>query len=399
MCIRDSVIIVHRHGAKAPPDGHLYPSNFTQKDQILSPLGQRQLTILGQEIRNRYVGTLLGKDYTNEELKTFSSDTERTYQSATGFLNGLYPPGSGQMIDQGFDIELANPPLKGAKTLNRKRKESTETTFAVDGGLPVFDIKISQSYKDLYFRAGSPVRCPPMRHLYEETKLTEEYKKADKEFREEIYPIFVNRTQGMKGSYALSSTKVDYRGSKFIWESYLNNIFHGIRVPAFTDEEEQKIADYDAYYQYAVRFATKNISRAVSSPIYTKIYRTIKDYVETVKTNHSKLDEHPKMVVFSGHRSTLLGMLTNILDKETTKEIFPKVPPFASILIFELIEEDNKEFSVRFTYNSNEIILPVCKGDPYCSVDKFLPYLKDQIFGNVPRFCDGIDKELTPLMD
>ena len=93
------VIELCRHGARSPihfqpwDNSTVWPEGKGQ----LTPAGMRQHFLIGHELRNRYIinTPLLSANFTQQEISIFSSDVNRTLQSAVSQMQGLYPPGTG----------------------------------------------------------------------------------------------------------------------------------------------------------------------------------------------------------------------------------------------------------------------------------------------------------------
>ena len=64
-------------------------------------------------MRRRYIETtpFLSSVISNRELYAYSTDTDRTYQSALSFMTGLYPAGGPKLLWQN-QTAFAKPPIK-----------------------------------------------------------------------------------------------------------------------------------------------------------------------------------------------------------------------------------------------------------------------------------------------
>lgn len=63
----------------------------------LTAVGMRQHENLGRLLRNDYIDNLefLSKDFQKGEIEVFTTDVNRTFESAISQLYGLYPLGTG----------------------------------------------------------------------------------------------------------------------------------------------------------------------------------------------------------------------------------------------------------------------------------------------------------------
>ena len=91
-----------RHGARAP---YLGVENGLDKYKEYWPIveeststGKRQLYLLGVKARLRY-NNLLKEKYDPNEILIKSTDSNRTIEAISSFLQGLYPNGTGEILN------------------------------------------------------------------------------------------------------------------------------------------------------------------------------------------------------------------------------------------------------------------------------------------------------------
>lgn len=111
---------MNRHGARAPYDRinngkDIFHEEWGKKKE-LSPVGKRQLYLLGAKVRNRYIKKykLLSEQYNPQEIYIKCTDSNRTIESTYSFIQGLYPTGTGQKISNKVlnNKEITYPPNK-----------------------------------------------------------------------------------------------------------------------------------------------------------------------------------------------------------------------------------------------------------------------------------------------
>ena len=109
---------IHRHGARAPYSGvengvDAYKENWIQINE-LSGVGKRMLYLLGVKARKRYIDQfqLLNKTYNPQEIYIRSTDVNRTIESVESYLQGLYPEGTGPIINEDIldNEDIVYPP-------------------------------------------------------------------------------------------------------------------------------------------------------------------------------------------------------------------------------------------------------------------------------------------------
>lgn len=108
------------HGEKSP--------DFASAGYTLSPLGANQLLLAGQTMRQRYVSSstnlsteapisgLSVADIDNSQIEILSTDDEFVSASALAFMQGLYPPVGGVVVDEETllsNMTVENWPLGG----------------------------------------------------------------------------------------------------------------------------------------------------------------------------------------------------------------------------------------------------------------------------------------------
>ena len=73
----------------------------------------RQLFLLGQEFRNRYITAqkLIKPNYDANFVKVYATDRNRTIDSGQAFLLGMFPLGTGPILRDGYNVLYAQPPL------------------------------------------------------------------------------------------------------------------------------------------------------------------------------------------------------------------------------------------------------------------------------------------------
>jgi len=69
----------------------------------------RQLFLLGQEFRNRYITAqkLIKPNYDANFVKVYATDRNRTIDSGQAFLLGMFPLGTGPILRDGYNVLYA----------------------------------------------------------------------------------------------------------------------------------------------------------------------------------------------------------------------------------------------------------------------------------------------------
>lgn len=138
-CKLAQVVSFFRHGARYALNS-LYDGNETRYIWgELSSVGMKQHETLGSIIRKEYIEKLgfLSPNYNRHEIEVYSTAVNRTVQSVTSQLYGLYPAGSGPRLTL-VDKEYYIPPFAGYKA------DYDEHNFALPNGHQIIPIKFDQ---------------------------------------------------------------------------------------------------------------------------------------------------------------------------------------------------------------------------------------------------------------
>ena len=116
------------HGARSPHKG--LDSNFKDfsnhvwiGQNELTGVGLRQSFLIGYRDRLRYIEEkeLISKEYDPREILVYASENNRTLMSANALLHGLYPPGTGPIIDPSL-VDRAVPPVDNSTYAEEKER-------------------------------------------------------------------------------------------------------------------------------------------------------------------------------------------------------------------------------------------------------------------------------------
>lgn len=105
------VVSVFRHGARYPLHDY-YDANATRNLWgELTSVGMRQHENLGKALRKDYIEGLefLSSAVNQSELQIYTTDVNRTFESASSQLYGLYPLGTGEQLPK-VDKQYHIPP-------------------------------------------------------------------------------------------------------------------------------------------------------------------------------------------------------------------------------------------------------------------------------------------------
>ncbi len=244
----------------------------------------------------------------------------RTIMSAQAFLCGLYPPGTGPLLDNG------SPALPGALQL-------------------------------------IPVRTVPR----DQDSLILGHNRYEKRFDEILHTSVFNSSswQKMNNSCAdrfehwsrLFGTKIRNLADLIPSGDHVYiRMLKGVPLPEGLTEAEAREIVKLFRWAMAQGYKQKEISRLIGGDllwdVFTHMQKTIKGKQEY------------RFILYSGHDSTVLPVMAALgVPLETT-------PPYASSVCFELYQ-DRDTYSVKVRFNGSDAALPAAGGKTTCTFDQF----------------------------
>ncbi len=298
------------------------PYTWTQGLGELTPIGMHQEYLQGQRLRTRYVDELqlLPQNYQNNSIFARSSDINRTIMSAQAFLCGLYPPGTGPLLNDD------NPALPSA-------------------------------YQPI------PVRTMPE----DQDPIIRGEKVYEKRLNEMVHAYVLPSAEWQKMSLSYAD-KFDRWSQIFGFkiESLLDlkkpgdnlnvMLLKGIPLPKGLSEEEAREIVKISQWVMAQLYKPRRIGRFIAG-----------DFIEDVINNMQKAiegtQEH-KFILYSGHDTSILPAMSALgAPLEAT-------PPYASNMCFELYQ-DKDDYHVKVRYNGMDIAMPCVGGKTVCSFKEF----------------------------
>ncbi len=313
-----------RHGDRAPfakIDNAKYKWDVPLSE--LTPVGMNQEYNLGRKLRQRYVEDmkLLKSEYVDQSIFVLSSYSNRTDESAESLLMGLYPPGTGPLMEN--------------------KKEALPYRFQ-----PIPIMILPESSKLLMYPYPEYVKII-QKYVYntkvcqdKEKELAPEFKKWSK--------ILGNKISGLNDVLAIGDTLIVAKA-------------HGKPLPkGLSQEDANKIIEITSW-GLALQFKEQNVAYLMGAQLVNRIIKNLND----TASDKSKF----KMIYYSGHDLTLLQTMG------TLGIPLEKAPGYASNMQFELYK-GGSEYTVKIRYNGDFIKLPIMNDDNSCTLDALTNYMK-----------------------
>ena len=299
-----------RHGDRTPT--HFLKSDpYDWKGGIgeLTPHGMRQEFDLGSKMRKRYVDELklLSADYVNNSVYVRCTDFNRTIMSAESFLYGLYPLGSGPLMNSSDEPAL---PKKFQP-------------------IPVRTLPKDQDYlllaKDNYEK--------------EFEKRALEYLNNDKEWND--------KNRELQDKFKIWGEKFDVQVHNLtdmisIGDNLNVRLKNNISLPKGVTKDEAEEIIHLSQWAQAQRYKSINISGVLAKVLLKQIAENMKLAIENKNINN--------YVLYSAHDSTVMPVMSAM------GAALDFCPPYASHIDFELYKNDDKYF-VSVRYNDKTLYL------------------------------------------
>jgi len=322
-------IDVVRHGDRTPL---IVSSNMTEVLPFgpgqLTGLGMRQEYDLGKTLRQQYVERehLLPNHYDASSMNVRSSGYARTMMSAQSLLLGLYPLGTGPMVN--------------------------ETTSALPEGfqpIPIYTVPVDQ-----------------------DSLLVPDYDKARFQQLLETHvvhsPQWVQKDKELKGSYSKWSQMagISIRNlAELIPFSDRLMIERSYHVPLPDGLSEQEAERIIKAGQWALLEIENNLNLSLACG--HDLAQRIKQELNLAIAPNRSL----KYLLFTAHDTTIaaqLRLLGHTLDEN---------PPYASQLNYALYDMGASHYEVRVTLNQKPVFVERCGGF-ICDLDTFISIADDQ---------------------
>jgi calmodulin len=334
------VFVITRHGTRFPltpmPTNNSWPNHpefWKSYGGKLTPKGIKQHTKLGKRLADHYMPKLGlipdDEDFPNN-VYVFTSNTDRTLLSASGFLTGFCPSVSHTFAVEGDEVDLK---YQGVKI--HVADPSRKNTPVVHGyiGHNKYIVGKDKAGKD----------CAFFKTIEKEPKYAELFEKLWKMTKHER----IDPSKPLIQRFAhMSPVHQQIEIERSLKMNVLSNKA-GIGLTAHDEELMEAIADAGkrAKFQGNTMEEHRELARAAAGLLPSHIVKSFKERIETI-VNPTSTASKKKFVLYSAHDYTMMAVLSQLGFRE-----WP-IPKFASHLLFELHRID-KEFFIKVGYCPN----------------------------------------------
>ena len=181
------VAIITNIGARSPKK--IKPPWISHTNELTS-IGMRQLYLLGRDYSQRYMKTLLNKQFLPFEvvLRAAYENWSVTTATANAFARGLYYPGTGNNLTK-IQVERAVPPYEGASFTKEQEKLGNNSLLYLHETLPIM---INGGDKDYVLSATSHckgIKTSILNYIEDNIELKDKRDKLEHRTQSEIKTI------------------------------------------------------------------------------------------------------------------------------------------------------------------------------------------------------------------
>ena len=397
-----------RHGARAP---NSLDVNGTGKDMFgikwtapgeLTPMGKRMQYLLGLRNRQRYIidkKDFISEVYDPHEISVYSSDINRTLQSAVSHIQGFYPVflHNGEKLEP-EQCDKAIPPLDISNITEIEEQKRILNDSALPYYMNIVPIHFV-FFRNTTYNCSLKLRDIFLNNLNNSISLKEIVAEFNEKYYEQLKDIFplkvVNDSLNFTFMVGFCDCFIaDYREGK--------NLSVFLETSKMLEEDILEICDRimtinfrDIYYledkkNESILFQNSLVLRDMINFMKRRVDDDIK--LDLSKKNLSDFSK-PKLVIMTGHESTLSAQETYFLRFFDLGLKAYNYPYYASQLTYEIIREDvddNMRSKLKYSnytlkyYFNDDIIMSI----PF---DQFVEKVEKSIWSleDIYNFCYG----------
>jgi len=367
-----------RHGARVPDRGvdannvDFLGEQWTYAGGELLPIGMRMHYLLGVANRQRWVvdNTFLSAEYNSKELYVKSTEYNRTMMSVLSNLQGLYPAGSGPVLNQ-LQSDNARPPVVydftstvNANSLLKSSIFGINTYHALPNGIQVIPVHVFKQDGDMFF-FHNPAMCPPFADSLKENAVSQKNLAKAAEINT-AWGLKLRTALGISDvNYFLSFTNVYLAADTFVSghtdgrefaKLTANNVFTAQNIDDFLEAAED--FEFNNIFDYYNGDKNKIVPRMIMTPFFNDALRWMETRISLDLSGTTGYTGYaaPKLVIYSTHDMNLGACQITLNDAFNLNEP-RRTTKFASNFIFELRRTAGKntyteaDYSVVILYN------------------------------------------------
>ena len=357
---------MNRHGARSPHDGIVNGKDIFEEEwpenYELSNMGKRQLYLLGCKARHRYIPELISESYNPSQILIKSTDTNRTIESIYSFLQGLYPQGTGQNINEKkLKLNDIYPPnIKYREKFDEilEYYNLNDSTEALPNNISIIPIHLFRK-ADHDFQLYSSKTCVGLKDKYDKQNNREEIKN----FADGLSEDLKNLLKYIEKNDSISFLKDYWNLYKYVdnivCDKFDQRSFYTFRQKLEKDGKNIENLDriLDEFKNASEKFLlddylVNNNSTDLSLVDTSITFRSILNWMEIAKNKYIENNKnYIKYAIYSSHDSSI-GAIDGFMYLFFNQPFINA--QFAASRFFELYVDDNNNFKVRYLKDLND---------------------------------------------
>lgn len=357
---RRFVYNVFRHGARATEKGldaqgnDMFGANWAAPAE-LTVVGQRMHYLLGRRNRIKY-SDFLNKEYSPAEIFVRSSDYNRTNMSGQAHLQGLYPVGSGPVLNE-WQKSIAFPQVG-----HNFGSANIDSDGAIPGKINVLPIHIFPRDEFKYFFFYTFHGCLPLVDIFTANKQSPSIVAFMDKFRVE-FGEKISTAMNLPADFWNDMTNFHHFFDGFISGYYEGKEFKSLEE-AGIDLKAMNTTAFEFEKEFLYEYYNGGEDYMLPKVTFSGMFDELLQWLETrinldISGNLEYTTYHaPKTVFFFLHDVTLTSLM-KYLHKVIPEFNELYYTPFASHLAIELLKPEGKdatsadEYSIKFDFNDN----------------------------------------------
>ncbi|EAR98026.1 histidine phosphatase family (branch 2) protein (macronuclear) [Tetrahymena thermophila SB210] len=399
------VVETFRHGARYRIYNSSYPNNNQINYGELTAEGQRMHYVLGVTLQQNYAQSLNFPDkYDHTFIYAKSTNVNRTIMSAYSQLAGMFP------LNKGIDVENINtqfmvPPFTKIADIGQQK-------YALAGGQQPIPIHVKEQ-KDEKQLLGYGDACNNSPKWSQKNKDDSDWNRIKGEFQPLIDKLANNKFFQLPANPDLDTIAqlVDTLiAIKWAGDDAQNTLIaaqiEGFLLPL---DEMMNPNNFNVMWVqmnllYSIQlhlalFKTEQQKKTSVTPFFNELLAYFNNYLSAKDTQNPFF----KWIMLSAHDTTIamVAQGLNLTSWQCMEQVKNQTfasnpsspciytyPGFASNIIFELYEDNNKKPYVKALYNGTA--QPLCgTADTFCYLDQFTQSISYSIVSDFDKECDN----------
>lgn len=352
------VFEMFRHGTRSPLLGkNMYKTEYEdifhvkwKENGKLTSMGLRMQYILGMRNRMKYAD-LIDSIVDPREINVVSTVTSRSIASAQAHLMGMFPPKSGGVIDES-EKENSNPPIPIDEELGREiQKLGIEALPNKIQTIPISYFEL----KEIFTILVNKELCPKVEEYRKKNRkhqsLMDFYTKVNKTYGVQLMKFFNKNSTDFIFDYRTIFEISDNFVTAYESKKNLSNFeSFGIDLKMFNEFAKEMRTLFLLYTEN-----TEELSPLSVSYTLPKVINWMQKRIESDKQKDTKIRyDEPKIVIYSGHDSTLSPFQLFFKKVFNTSLIYPN---FGANLFLELHKNDSSgDYYVEYLFNGETML-------------------------------------------